>query len=174
MNDKTYPFIMNQTHYRIPQKVSAKRRAGGVRAMGMKRKLTRNVRFLPARDGKERADAWVPPERAIRHEGREMEIARGHREDEQRVDERCHARLPINCRVIVVSAHSRTPPSACTQKRTTQLKEITSLTTTMMARKRTTRRDRAILMHPNPSSRGGSARIQARRGGVWLRIRLWR
>lgn len=87
MNDKTYPFIMNQTHYRIPQKVSAKKRVRGVRAMGMERKLTRDVRFLPARDGKERADAWVPPERAIRHEGREMEIARGHWEDEQRVDE---------------------------------------------------------------------------------------
>lgn len=55
-----------------------------------------------------------------------------------------------------------------------QLKATTSLTTTMITRKRTTRRDRAILMHPNPSSRGGSARIQARRGGVWLRIRLWR
>lgn len=52
----------------------------------MTRKLTRDVRFLPARDGKESADAWVPPERAIRLEGREMETARGHREDEQRVD----------------------------------------------------------------------------------------
>jgi hypothetical protein len=64
--------------------------------MGMKRKLTRDVRFLPARDGKERADAWIPPKRAIGREGREMETARGHREDEQCVDERSHARLPIN------------------------------------------------------------------------------
>jgi hypothetical protein len=43
MNDKTYPFIMNQRHYRIPQKVSSKKRVGGIRTMGMKRKLTRNV-----------------------------------------------------------------------------------------------------------------------------------
>lgn len=63
----------------------------------MTRKLTRDIRFLPARDGKESADAWVPPERAIRLEGREMETARGHREDEQRVDERRYARLPISC-----------------------------------------------------------------------------
>jgi hypothetical protein len=66
MNDKTHSFIMNQTDYRVPQKVSAKRRVGSVRAMGMKRKLTHDLRFLPARDGKEFADAWVPPERAIR------------------------------------------------------------------------------------------------------------
>ena len=63
----------------------------------MKGKLARGVRSLPARDGKERADAWVPPERAIGREGREVETARGHGEDEQRVDERGHARLPINC-----------------------------------------------------------------------------
>jgi hypothetical protein len=61
----------------------------------MKRELTRDVGFLPARDGKEGADAWIPPERAIGREGREMEIARGHGENEQRVDERYHARLPI-------------------------------------------------------------------------------
>ena len=64
--------------------------------MGMKRKLTRGVRFLPARDGKEGADAWIPPKRAVGREGREMEKARGHREDEQRVDERSHVRLPMN------------------------------------------------------------------------------
>jgi hypothetical protein len=82
--------------------------------MGMKRKLTHDVRFLPARDGKELADAWVPSERAIRREGGEMEIARGHREDEQRVDERCHARLPINCRAVW-SVHAPLPPTASTQ-----------------------------------------------------------
>lgn len=87
MNDKTHPFEMNQTYYRIPQKVSAKKRVGSVRAMSMKRKLTHNVRFLPTRDGKERADAWIPPERAISREGRKVETARGNRKDEQRVDE---------------------------------------------------------------------------------------
>lgn len=51
------------------------------------KKLTHDGRFLPTRDGKERADARVPPERAIRREGREMETTRGHREDDQRVDE---------------------------------------------------------------------------------------
>lgn len=40
MNDKTDIFIMNQRDYRIPQKVSGKKRVGDVRAMGMKTKLT--------------------------------------------------------------------------------------------------------------------------------------
>ncbi len=53
------------------------------------------MRLLPTRDGKELADAWVPPERAIRSERREMETARGQQENEQRVDERRHARLPV-------------------------------------------------------------------------------
>jgi hypothetical protein len=88
MNNKSYPFKMNQTHYRIPQKVSVKTTRRGCKNHSMGRRLTRDVRFLPACDGKERADAWVPPERAIRRKGREMEIARGHRENEQRVDER--------------------------------------------------------------------------------------
>lgn len=44
MDDKTDPFIMNQTDYRVPQKVPTKKRIGGVRAMVMKGKLTRDVR----------------------------------------------------------------------------------------------------------------------------------
>lgn len=51
---------------------------------------------LPARDGKSRADARIPPKRAIRRERGEMETARGKRKNEQRVKERCHARLPTN------------------------------------------------------------------------------
>ena len=39
---------------------------------------------------------------------------------------------------------------------------------------RTTRRAHAILRHPNPFSRVGTAQILARRGGVWLQIQLWR
>ena len=47
--------------------------------------------FLPARDRKERADAWVPPKRAICREGRDVETTRGEWEDEQRVNERRYA-----------------------------------------------------------------------------------
>jgi len=84
MNDKSQPFIMNQTHNRIPQKVSAKETRAGVRAMAR----TEGSRLLPARDGEERADARIPPKRAICRERREMEAARGQWEDEQCVHER--------------------------------------------------------------------------------------
>ncbi len=100
VNDETYPFKMHKTHNRIPQKVSVKRMRRGVRDMartGSSRVVSRRVRFLPARDGKQRANAWVPPKRAIRCERRKVEKTCGQWENEQRVDERCHARLPINC-----------------------------------------------------------------------------
>jgi hypothetical protein len=44
--------------------------------------------LLPAREGEERADAWVPPKRTIRRECRNMETARREREDNQRVNKR--------------------------------------------------------------------------------------
>lgn len=66
MNNKSDPLIMNQTHNRIPQKVSAKKTHRGVSAMARTGGLTHRARLLPARDGKERADARIPPKRAIR------------------------------------------------------------------------------------------------------------
>jgi hypothetical protein len=94
VNDETHPFKMYKTYNGIPQKVSVKRMRRGIRDMarrGRSRVASRRMGFLPARDGKQRANAWVPPERAIRRERRDMEIACGQRENKQRVDERCHA-----------------------------------------------------------------------------------
>jgi hypothetical protein len=48
----------------------------------------------PARNSEERADAWVPSERAVRSERGDMQAARSEWEDQQRMDERRHVRLP--------------------------------------------------------------------------------
>jgi len=49
---------------------------------------------LPARDRKNRADAWIPSECTVCRKRGEMETTRGEWENDQRVNERCHARLP--------------------------------------------------------------------------------
>ena len=49
----------------------------------------------PARNGEERADTWVPSERAVRSECGNMQAARGEWEDQQSMDERRHTRLPV-------------------------------------------------------------------------------
>ena len=97
MDDKSEPLEMNQTHDRIPQKISSQKRVK-VRRRRHAWSGEREARAmpLPARDGKSRADARIPSKRAIRRERGEMETARGKRENEQRVKERCHLRLPTN------------------------------------------------------------------------------
>ena len=53
---------------------------------------------LPARDSKDRADARIPSKCTVCRKRGEMETARSEWENDQRVNERCHARLPdIQC-----------------------------------------------------------------------------
>ena len=53
---------------------------------------------LPARDSKDRADARIPSKCTVCRKRGEMETTRGEWENDQRVNERCHARLPdIQC-----------------------------------------------------------------------------
>jgi hypothetical protein len=93
---------------------------------------------LPARDGQSRADARIPPKRAIRRERGEMETARGKRENEQRVKERCHARLPTD---------NDQPPAPLPIS-------IYGQTTKKKKKERTNRRARATPARPRPSSQG--------------------
>jgi len=72
--------------------------------------------LLPTRDGKERAGTRIPSKRAIRGERWEMETARGERENEQRVNERRYARLPIP----FPSEHAHERDSTKELKRTTR------------------------------------------------------
>jgi len=49
---------------------------------------------LPARDRKDRADARIPSKCTVCRKRGEMETTRGEWENDQRVNERCDARLP--------------------------------------------------------------------------------
>jgi hypothetical protein len=52
------------------------------------------VMHSPTRNSEERADAWVPSERAVRSERGDMQAACSEWKDQQRMDERRHVRLP--------------------------------------------------------------------------------
>lgn len=157
MNDKSHPLIMDQRHNRIPQKVSAKETRRGVSATARTRGLTRRVRvsypLVTAKSVPTRGSH--PNARSAVRVGRwRQRAANG------RMSNACASDVTRDCLLVVQQPrHAPLPISIHASNKN---------------ERRTTRRGRAIQVHPNPSFRGGTARIRARRGGVWPRIRPWR